>query len=60
MKASEQAKQHKTTVTKMAKAWKCSTNNIRGLYKDSPHKFEIIALGTTALNEVKEVTNKNI
>jgi hypothetical protein len=57
MKASEQAKQLGTTVTKMAKAWQCHTNNIRELYHNSPHKFKIIALGTKAVNEAKTNTN---
>jgi len=57
MKASEQAKQLGTTVTKMSEAWRCHPNNIRELYKNSPHKFKIIALGTNAVNEHKNNTN---
>ena len=55
MKASERAKQLNTTVTKMARAWKCSTANLRELYRNTPHKFDLIARGAYAL-EVSEFT----
>ena len=55
MKPSERAKQLNTTVTKMSKAWRCSTANLRELYRNAPHKFDLIARGTYAL-EVEEFT----
>lgn len=51
MKPNERAKQLGTTVTKMAAVWDCSAANLRELFRNSPHKFDVIAAGAKSLHD---------